>query len=525
MLSPKSANADPRGIPDHVSRVVTHRAFRQFAGAIHPPALSTTLPRFHVAALCVVAGCCAGALVGRGDLSIIAIALCGMALLLVVADPRLFLPAVLLLIFAADRLVSLNILPPTVRWLPDMLIVALGMRVLAQRESRQRLTTLPRQMVPGLGLLLLALVASLVVNPASPAAAIVGFRYYLRFPVMFALLLSLAFTSQFYFTSLKAIFWLVVFQAPICLAQYASSGTIGDLNTGTMELHGGQQLFFLCLVSASGLLIWVVVCKRSLWFVTLVLPLAATQAVAGVLASLAIFPATLCLSTAALIRRHLGRAVIGGVTLLSIFVLMAILLTAVPGIRTGIIGPMVHLWQRHGGAIGAEEIDRGPTATGRIAAVRRAAETISDGGMLHLLFGYGAAATSQSVFVDGTLQESLSFRVTRSQMSVLLLEIGWVGCAGVVTLVLGLIVALARVKSSEDPQRETLRLTAIIAAFIFIGMLFYAPLWAVTGAAIPFWFLCSGVLTRTRQCLSPYHGGPNPYATASEGQVHPWPKS
>jgi len=81
-------------------------------------------------------------------------------------------------------------------------------------------------------------------------ATIVGLRYLFRFVALYFAIINLGLSRASLRRLVNALVIIALAQVPICLAQFWVHGSVGDTNSGTMQIYGGEEMAFVCTASA-----------------------------------------------------------------------------------------------------------------------------------------------------------------------------------------------------------------------------------------------------------------------------------
>lgn len=408
--------------------------------------------------------------VSIGSLAAAGVIAAAIVVFLALAFPEVGVFMLLAYMFGLDRLRLLEVLPYEVRWLWDLVVLALLLRVLAD-AARGKAVWFPRAAMPWGVLLVVVCVTSVLTNQESPVLALVGLRQYLLPLALTFAMLNLCPRTM----SLRRIFIALVLaaivQVPVSALQFLSAGSVSDLNTGTLGLHSGPDMLMLVLFAVA-VLVYLVAVGKLRPAVSLVVPfLCLPPLFAGVRAAVVLTPLVVLLSVYVAVRerRRISMA-IGMIVVTGCLAVAALML--VPGVSDRVLGANTVTW----GEAVVRETAQGSAGTGRITAVREAA-SIAGQDLTSGLVGLGPGAATPSR-VGGAASIAFGFDVQRSQVSVTLVELGWGGLVAIVGTLVALLAAAAR--RSDDALDSWVRGAArslLPWGALYVIMFAYSAVW------------------------------------------------
>jgi len=398
--------------------------------------------------------------------------------------PEFGILLLLVWIFAINRLRELGYLPYETRWLCDLTVVALATGVLAN-AGRRRATAIPALPLVGGGLLALVCVASGIVNGMGPVGLLVGTRHYVLPFLLLAALLGLP--ALVLRRTILVTLGITVLQVPITVVQFIRAGHVQDANSGTLGVSGGQDLVFICMVALTVFAFLAVRGRRPLLFSLLALTMILPPLLAGVRAVLVFAPLMLGLVLLrALVGGHWGRGRSGAVV--AVVAVACLGLVSLSVLYGTVVAPNAFTLSY---AV-KRESSSGASGTGRVTAVRDAADRI-DSGAAAAVLGFGPGVVSESRLRNGQ-PLTLSFGGGRNQVSTTLLETGWAGlvclCGSAVALVMA---DRRRLRPCGDAMFDAVRLAFLPVGVLFIVMFGYSQIWGSYVSLLAFMVLLGAV--------------------------------
>jgi hypothetical protein len=165
--------------------------------------------------------------------------------IIVLSNNALAISVLATVVFLADWLSEVvQVVPRQITWLPDVILIALGLKVLfyAAKERRFYRTAIDAPLM----FLLAFGVISAFINGASFEVVVLGMRNFFLYVILFYVISQLRFEEQFIKRAVKVLLVVAFLQVPIAIAQrlvnidFASGdvvvGTIGANASGTLSL-------------------------------------------------------------------------------------------------------------------------------------------------------------------------------------------------------------------------------------------------------------------------------------------------
>ena len=416
---------------------------------------------------------------------------------LLVKHPRFALVLLLLSLFSLDWLsIQLGLLPRSVTWLQELILVALLVRTIWMMSRRGTM----RRASVGWILVALLLIGVLATTLQSNSAItmLLGFRLFFKYSALFFILINLDFNLDFLKGLLDLLLVLVFMQIPIAFLQWLGGGNVdnfsGTLGQGTTGFLGVLITFTFCIAFG-----FATHDKRRRWL----LPATALLFIPIVLASIkAVFflvPVALLFTA----RRRILQAPRLTLSLLAVIAILYIGVVIVaptdPSYTTEsvvnyLISP-TEIVQREFRMASSGRLNR---LSGILATVDLMSERAWGGGI-----GLGPGAATKSYFEEysGVLADVVDERgLDRTEISVTLIEFGPIGLALFLLLYYRLFKKNARLYSSLAPgywKAVSLAYDGIVFTYVLSSV--YAQVWTADVLTFTFWFMSALVVILCRQ--------------------------
>ena len=306
-----------------------------------------------------------------------------------------------LAILFLNRWVSLGYLPHAIIWVPDLVLAALAMRLLAMRALRRTTFTARRSVLLALALLGMLCMVSVVLNHSSIVEDFIGLRSYFRWPLIFVLTVMVGVSSRTMKRLLVLIVGMALIQVPVTAFQFLQNGGIHNFNSGTLIASGTAEVFMMTMFSMALLVAFAIHGNRPIIWGALAMTMFLPPLFGSVRAAVFIAPAffALLLVCGLASRRHSRAA--SAVKVGAFVVVCAVAFFVWAGPQSTVVGDNLRSITENGGVIAAESIG-GTARSGRITAVREASALISQSTTTRLV-GFGPGSTSVSALVSGQL--------------------------------------------------------------------------------------------------------------------------
>ena len=415
---------------------------------------------------------------------------------LVYLQPGLGLALTLAVFYLGERLVGLGYLPQAIEWLPDLVVLALLFRVLVMARRRHIDPGGPVAWAAiALGILA---VASALVNGMDLTATIVGLRYLFRFVALYFAIINLGLSRASLRRLVNALVIIALAQVPICLAQFWVHGSVGDTNSGTMQIYGGEEMAFVCTASAVILLSLYFQGSRRLWPLLAAAALMIPGLAAGARgASLVFFPLALLLALVLNLRRP-GRALARRVGVAGfLFALIAALM-----VGSSVFGTLLsrNTFSGLGEVIATESISG--LEFGRLTSVENAASMVKEE-PLGAVVGLGPGATGKNQFAFGRAREMVSVTgAFRVQVAASIVELGYPGLAVMLAIPLLTLLGLPPLRAYRDPYWVALRIAVPGVLLMYVVYFSYYAIWIGGASSILLWMLVAAVRATGRQSMA-----------------------
>ena len=444
-----------------------------------------------VSALAVAlgAGVALGGLIAVGILAVVAI------LVVAVTRPEWAIYLIMVQVFFIDRWLTLGYVPHAARWLPDVVVLGFAFRYLVEAAGgRNPLVRVPRSLLVVLAVLVAAGTLSAVANGMNVVELAVGLRTYLRYPLLAILAVAVIPKSQVWKRYVLFLIVIAAVQVPVAAYQWVRTGIVSDFNSGTFELAGGQDLLFVCLSCAMLLVCLAMGGTRYTWLVALALGLCLAPLFAGVRAVILLAPAFLALALLAGLASA-GSDRIKVASRVAVPAVALILMLASFSQLDLVLQQNLGSLAAQGGLLRYETRTRS-NQTGRLTSVESAYESVSESATRTAL-GFGPGATAISRFAYGDLNDDLGFVIRRTQVSASLLELGVVGSASVLGVLLVLWLRIPRIPGDPDRLWRALGTCGSLVVVLYAAMLLYFAAWTAASAApLAFWLLVGALWVR-----------------------------
>jgi hypothetical protein len=434
-----------------------------------------------------------GAILGTGQWRIAAFLVVPILCLVVYTHPVFGIGVNLAIFFLGDRLVGLGYLPKEILWVSDLIMLTLLLRVVAR--SRDRSVDWGGPVIWGVVGLALLSVVSIAVNAMGFSAAVVGFRFMFRFLLYYFVIINLELSRTTLKRIVSALFAIALVQIPVSLFQYLGAGSIVDTNSGTLQVSGGEEMAFVCTVTAEVLLCVYFSGRRTLWMlvpaVGLLLPCLVTGARG---ASVVFFPLAfvlaIVLGLAYRSRSSLSR------TGQSVIVLgLAALLLTGSGFYATLLAP--NIFSNVQEVVAAESITG--SEFGRLSSLQNSVALVKQEPWGQIV-GLGPGVTGESDFAFGQARAMVPVTgAFRTQIATSIVELGYLGLVLVVGIPLLTILGLPPIRSYHDRFWRALRIGAVVALLLYLVYYSYYMIWMGGASSVFLWILVAAVRAAGRE--------------------------
>lgn len=386
--------------------------------------------------------------------------------------------------FMLDRLVDLGMLPSATRWVPDIVLIVLVVRVLAEFLLTRRPLRWPQPATTTIFLLFVVLFVSAMLNLFRPAEFLVGFRYYFRYPLLFLTLVNIDLPRAVVRRAFLVLFMVALAQLPLTAMQFAQSGSPVDQNSGSFIIYGGGDLLFFCLcVAAVGVVHFVTSERRPLAalvapLLAFVPPLLAGTRIIQYLGPLVLLSSLLWGLTLRGVRKGSTR----GILILATVGLL-VFAAAQTAFWDDTVAPQLF---RDTSSIQTYEYAES-AHMGRFAALRYSFQVLTRDAVTFFV-GLGPGSLGESSVAYGRAYKVLRSGVVRSQFNSSLLEVGVIGVGVMLASLVSLVITLRRHARASVPgllgsARQAMPIIVLVYGFMF----FYSTVWLTNVPSFLVW--------------------------------------
>ena len=403
--------------------------------------------------------------------------------------PNTSIYVILLSVFFLDWLRDMQLITDQFTLLPDVILLALTFKVLFLRWRDRKWVRTPID-IPVL-LFIIAGTFSTLINRQHPVTTIVGFRFDLKYVLMFYLIVQLAPDERFFKRIFKLFMFLLLIQVPVAVIKSFKYGQ-GEEAIGTYAYHTGI-LSTLLPLAAICIFVGLYFFHKSSFLYILGCLLFFLFSIIGGKRGFVFFAVFLSgfLVWQAGWRNAVKTAVMTPFFLLGF--LSAVYF--VPELRPAIEDPM-HLLTFSVSYETMRSKDDG-AAAGRTAALMKSNEILRQN-VFRLLVGFGPGSISQSFFQKyrGRLEDKIPIVYGRSQLVTMSLEYGYLG----VLLFLLCIIPFFRIsdrlfRSTEDPFWKSLAFGFKGIVFTYLICMNYGVIFRMDVSGFIFWFFAAMIFT------------------------------
>jgi hypothetical protein len=381
------------------------------------------------------------------------------------------------------RLVEMKRLPGPTPWLVDLVIACWGIHVAIRCVARRELPRTPFDVL----LILLAVVFTLssLANTLGPGQVIVGFRYYLKYPLAFCLMMAIRFPRATLRRAILVMVGIALLQIPLTIKQFIEIGVPHDSVTGTLNLNGSGLMAFFQLTVASllvGAYFTGIVSSRvaALAGLTIIPPLLGT-----VQAMFFFFPFVMaCLAVPLLITRN--------TRMLRRYVTVAVVVPLMIGVVAMVASPQARDKVIHHNTMYITSMDKAVKYNSEPGGGRMRSLTdawnVSSTGYAGRWLGLGPGMAGESAYNDAALRKQAKPTAIVTQIDFLLVDLGLLGVLAALSVVGWAYVVNLRAfrhARSDADRTVTFALFGVIPLF---GLFFlYLGCWINDLSALLFW--------------------------------------
>ena len=404
--------------------------------------------------------------------------------LILFTNPNISLYLIIFSVFFADWSVYLGLIPPQLTLLPEAALFFLTIRILILKHSERKFIKNPIN-IPILLFILLGLISTFI-NSQSIGTAIVGFRFDLKYVLMFFLVVNLNPDEQFFKRMIRILIILLLIQVPVSLVKLKIYGQ-GESAIGTYAGYGGVPSTMLPLIAISIFLGFFLFEKPRLQYIFASLSFVLFSIIGGKRA----FAFFLFLLLLFLLWQS-GKKNLIKLSFVAPFFIVGVLACVyfIPTLNPAFKNPHYLL-----DYIISYETSRTETgkAGGRTAAIITAYNVAKENPS-HFLLGYGPGCLAQSYFISFESSLVFPFAYGQSQWVTMSLEYGWVGTL----LFLWLFIPLFKVNHRffqvmNDKYWKAISFGFKGILFTYLMGFFYAVVFRDDMLAFIFWFFAATI--------------------------------
>jgi len=432
-------------------------------------------------------GCSLGLLVIQDNFMLLLLAFSLPLGLILFFSPRFSLYVILFSVFFIDWLMHLDLIPPEATLVPELALLILTIRVVVLKIQDKKFAKTPIN-IPILIFILWGFLSALI-NSQHIVTTIIGFRFDLKYILMFFLLVNLDLDEQFFKRIIYIVIILLLIQVPVAVVKLQLYGQ-GEWAIGTYAGHGGIYSTMLPLIAISiflGLFLY----EKHRWGYVFFSLLFILFSIVGGKRAFVFFGLLLFL----FLFWQAGKKNL--VRLLAIAPLFLVALGAcvyfIPTLKPAFKDPK-HIVDYTVAYSTAHSRETGK-AIGRTSAMMTA-YSIAKENPVNLLFGFGPGSLAPSYFkeFEGNLLNIIPIRYGFSQWVTMSLEYGWVG----VLLFLWLFIPLFRVNQkffhvTNDNYWKAISFGFKGILFTYLMGFFYSVIFRLDLLGFIFWLFAATI--------------------------------
>jgi hypothetical protein len=413
--------------------------------------------------------------------------------LLVFTRPTTSLYVILISVFFLDWLRDMGLISDQFTMLTDVILVMLIIKVFFLKWKSREIIRTPIDLPFSL-FIVLGLVSTLL-NSQYLVTTIVGFRFDLKYALMFYLIVQLNPSIRFFKHIFYLLMVLLIIQVPVAMVKYTIYGQ-GEEAIGTYAFHTGILSTIIPLIAICIFIGFYFYNKTSIFYIIGCL-LFFLFSIIGGKRGFIFFAIALSLFLA----WQAGFKNIMKIYVLVPFFIVGLLMTIylVPDLRPALEDPShlinfsVSYETMHSKQDGA--------AAGRSAAFKKTNEIVLKS-VQSALVGFGPGSISQSFFkkYKGRLEDKIPIIYGRSQFVTMCLETGYIG---VILFLWGIVsffkIAQTVFLNTQDKFWKSLAFGFKGIVFTFLICMNYGVLFRMDVSAFIFWFLAAAVFCYGKQ--------------------------
>jgi len=442
-----------------------------------------------------------------GKFDILAIFILFPLLLYVFQKTELAVWLIILSVFLLTYLNNLGLLPRGTKWIVEVILFLLLVKVLFLRAYDKKKLVFPLGWLFFTTIFFL-IITSLAINKVNLITTLLGLRLHFKYIILFYLLINLDFKIDFYKKTIMILFLIAIFQVPITIIQHLAwnpnnalvamekqlglvdiaGGTFGwGDSTGILALFLGSVIYCVIGYQLSSRFNF----KMSFVLLLLFIPILLSQSIA----SFVMIPLGLVLMLSKEVKRNFLK--VFSFSLLILMIVGIIFLLSGEIFDYG-IGRNFNLEKIIESQSKTDSYGR-PTDTGKIAALVYTSELIGRE-FDTIIFGLGLGITSQSYFnsFEGKLATEFSARSggyeMKPQVARILTEMGILGLLFYL-IFFGYIykINMKLFNTTTDRFWKSISIGFRGMIFLYIMAFFYRPVLDAEPTGFSFWFMSAAI--------------------------------
>jgi hypothetical protein len=408
-------------------------------------------------------------------------------------NPNTSIYIILFSVFFLDWLRDLKLITDQFTLLPDIILAVLVLKVLLIMFHDKKVIRTPVD-IPVLLYIFFGVLSGLV-NGQHPVTTVVGFRFDLKYALMFYLMVQLDPTERFLKRVFGVFMFLLLIQVPVAVVKSFKYGQ-GEEAIGTYAYHTGILSTVLPLIAISifvGLyffhkprFVYIVGCLLFFLF-----------SIIGGKRGFIFFAIALSIY----LGWQAGWKNMAKTVVVAPFFFLGFLATIyfVPELRPAIEDPL-HLVSFSVSYETMHSKDDG-AAAGRTAALMKSNEILRKN-ILNLLLGFGPGSISQSFFqkYKGRLEDKIPIVYGRSQLVTISLEEGYIGVLLFLCSIIPFLKMSSKIFNSvDDPFWKAMAFAFKGIVFTYLILMNYGVIFRMDVSGFIFWFFAAMVFTVGKQ--------------------------
>jgi len=402
-------------------------------------------------------------------------------------NPNISFYIIMFSVFFADWLMGLGLIPPEMTLLPEVALLIVTVKIIILRINDRKFIKTSIT-VPILFLVFWGLISTLI-NSQNIVTTIIGFRFDLKYVLMFFVIINLNPDERFFKRMIFTLIVLLLIQIPVALVKLTIYGQ-GEWAIGTYGVHIGTYSTILPLVAISIFLGFFVHEKPRLRYIIVLLLFFVFSIIGGKRAF--VFLAVLLYL---FLFWQSGKKNFAKLSILAPVVMVGVLacIYFIPSLNPALKNPR-HLMDFSVSYSTAYSVETGKSI-GRASTLVEAYKVSTENPVNFLLgFGPGSMAESYIKEFEGKRRNELPMWYGLSQWIKMSLEYGWVGALLFLWLFIPLFRANRRFFSSTtDRYWKAISFGFNGILFTYLMGFFYAVVFRLDLSAFIFWFFAATI--------------------------------